>query len=183
MMNYTKKTKITTLIYVSAMDTTKPINTSHQDFIDIVPAPNLGMTQSDTSDVYKESLFTLGTNIPQSNGISTIREPSDISVSQTNNFSSVLDAEFFYPTSKLYNKLAAEQDEQANNDTESATALPLIRKGNRTDNKIGGNESSKNQVTPPVRSPVYPTLPSSTPVLHDISEILHQNESESTYKI
>jgi hypothetical protein len=133
------------------------------------------MTQSDTSDAYKESLLILGTNIPQSNGISSTREPSDISDLQTKNFSSALDADLFYPTSKLYN-------EQAYNGTESATALPLIRKGNRTNNKLGGNESSKTQVTPPVRSPVYPTLPSSTPVLHNISEILHHNESESMYK-
>lgn len=165
------------------MDTTKPISTSHRDFIEIVPAPNPGMTQSGTSDAYKESLFILGTNIPQSNGISSTKEPSEISDLQTKNFSSAPDADLFYPTSKLYNKLAAEQDVQANNGTISVTALPLIRKGNRTNNKIGGNESSKTQVTPPVRSPVYPTLPSSTPVLHNISEILHHNESESMYKM
>ncbi|XP_023711977.1 atrial natriuretic peptide-converting enzyme isoform X2 [Cryptotermes secundus] len=161
------------------VDTTKPISTSHQDFIEIVPAPNFGMTQSDTSDTNKELLLILGTNIPQSNGISSTREPSDISNLQTKNFSSTDDAHLFYPTSKLYNKLATEQDEQGNNGTVSTTALPLIRKSNRTNNKIVGNESSRTQVTPPVRSPVYPTLPSSTPVLHNISEILHQNESES----
>jgi hypothetical protein len=168
------------LLYISVADTAKPINTSHQDFIEIVPAPDLRTsTQSGTSDTYKESRFTLGT-IPHSNGISTTRNPSDISVLQTNDFSSTFDARFFFPTSKLYNKPAVQQDEQANNDTESAAALPLVRKGNRTNNKIVENESNKNRVTPSVRSPVYPTLPSSTSVLHDISEILHHNESEST---
>jgi hypothetical protein len=164
------------------VDTTKPVNISHQDFVEIIPAHNLGMTQSDTSGAYNQSRFILRTNIPQSNGISSTREPADISDLQTKNFSSPLDADLFYLTSKLYNKLAAEQDEQANNGTVSATALPLISKGNRTNNKIGGNGSSKTQVTPAVRSPVYPTLPSSTPVLHNISEILHHNESESMYK-
>jgi hypothetical protein len=57
--------KITILIYVSAVGATKPINTVHQDFIEIVPAPNLGMIQSDVFDLYKESLFTLKTKLPQ----------------------------------------------------------------------------------------------------------------------
>lgn len=145
-----------------------------------MPAPNLGTsTQSDTSDTYKESLITLGTNIPHSNGISTTKDPSDTSVLQTNDFSSTFDAGFLFPTSKLYNKPAVQQDEQVKNDNDSAAALPLIRKGNRTNNKIMANENSKNEVTPFARSPVYPTLPSSTSVLHDISEILHHNESES----
>jgi hypothetical protein len=157
----------------------KPINTPHKDFIEIVAAPDIGTsTQSETSGTYKGSLFTLGTNMPHSNGISTTRSPSDISVLQTNDFSSTLDARFFFPTSKLYNKPSAQQDERANNNTKSTAALPLVRKGNRT-NKITDNESNKNQVTSSVRSPVYPTLPSSTSVLHDISENLHQNESES----
>jgi len=127
--------------------------------------------------------FTSGTHVPQSNGISTTRDPSDVTVLQTNNFSPTLDAKFLYATSKLYHKPTVQQDELANGDSESATALPVIRKGNRTNNKIVGNESKKNQFTPPVRSPVYPTLPSSTHVQHDISEILRQNETESGYTI
>jgi hypothetical protein len=99
---------------------------------------------------------------------------------QTENFLSAFDADLIVPVSELY--LTDEQDDQVNNGTESATALPLVKKGNRTNNKIWGNESGKAQVTPPARSPVYPTLPSSTSVLHDISEILHHNESESTYE-
>lgn len=123
------------------------------------------------------------TSIPQENGLSTTKEPSDISVLQTNVFSPTFDARFFYPTSKLYNKSGVQQDEQADIDSESATALPLIRKGDKTNNKIVGHESSKKQVTTPVRSPVYPTLPSNTPVLHSVSEILHHSESESMYKM
>ncbi|KDR21560.1 Low-density lipoprotein receptor-related protein 4 [Zootermopsis nevadensis] len=160
-------------------DTAKPINTSHQDFIEIVPAPDLGIsTQSDTSDTYKE-LLTLGTNTPHSNGISTTRNPSDISVQQTKDFLSTFDDGLFFPSSKLYNKPAVQQNKQTNNDTEFAAALPLVRKGNRINNKITENESSKNRVTASARSPVYPTLPSSTSVLHNVSEILHHNESES----
>jgi hypothetical protein len=49
------KTVITVLIYVSDVGTTKPINTSHQDFIEIVPARGLGMTQTDISYPYKQS--------------------------------------------------------------------------------------------------------------------------------
>jgi hypothetical protein len=170
------------LIYISVSGTESPLNSSHQNTIEIVQVPSLGTTQSGTSDMYKESLFTSGTNVPQSNGISTTRAPSDVTLLQTNNFSPTFDAKFFYPTSKLYNKPTVQQDEQANN-TGSATALPLIRKGNRTNNKIAGNESRKNQVTPPLQNPVSPTLPSSTHVRHDISEILHQNETESEYKM
>ncbi|XP_069687000.1 atrial natriuretic peptide-converting enzyme isoform X2 [Periplaneta americana] len=165
----------------SVTDAAKPINVSRQDFIEIVPAPNLGTsTQSESEDIYKTTHFT---NIPPSNAISTTKEPSDSSVLQSNGFSPTLDAEFLYPTSKLNNKPVLQKDElseqQANNDTESATALPLIKKGNRTNNKIVGNENGKKQVTPPIRSPVYPTLPSSTPVFHDVSEILQHNESDS----
>jgi hypothetical protein len=127
--------------------------------------------------------FTSGTYVPQSDGISTTRDPSDVTVLQTNNFSPTFDTKFLYPTSKLYSKPTVQQDEQANGDSESATALPVIRKGNRTNNKIVGNENKKNQVMPPVRSPVYPTLPSSTHIQHDISEILQQNETESEYTI
>jgi len=127
--------------------------------------------------------FTSGTYVPQSDGISTTRDPSDVTVLQTNNFSPTFDTKFLYPTSKLYSKPTVQQDEQANSDSESATALPLIRKGNRTNNKIVENENKKNQVMPPVRSPVYPTLPSSTHIQHDISEILQQNETESEYTI
>ena len=148
-----------------------------------VQTPSLRTTQSDISDIHKEFPFTSGTHIPQSNGISTTRDPSDITVLQTNNFSPTFDTKFFYPTSKLYSKPTFQQDELANNDSESATALPLIRKSNRTNNKVVGNENKNNQVTPPLRRPIYPTLPSSTHVQHDVSEILHRNETESEYKI
>jgi hypothetical protein len=148
-----------------------------------VQTPSLSTTQNDTSDIHEELPFTSGTYVPQSNGISTTRNTSDVTVLQTNNFSPIFDAKFLYPTSRLHNKPTLQQDEQANSDSESATALPLIRKGNRTNNKIAGNESKKNQVTPPVRSPVSPTLPSSTHILHDISDLLHQNETESEYTI
>jgi hypothetical protein len=171
------------LIYISVSGTEGSLNTSRQNTIETVQAPGLGTTQSGAPDIYKESLFTSGMSVPQPNGISTTRDPSDVTDLQTNNFSRTFDAKFFYPTSKLYNKPTVQQDEQENNDTESATALPLIRKGNRTNNKIAGNERKKNQVTPPVQSAVSPTLPSSTHVQHDISEILHQNETESEYKI
>lgn len=173
---------VVTLIYISVSGIARPLNTSDQGSIETVQAPSLGTTQSGTADIYKESLFPPGKNIPQSNGTPTTGEPSDVTVLQTNNFSPTFDVKYFYPTSKLYNKPAGQQDEQADNDTESATALPLTRKGNRTNNKIGGNERRKNQVTPPVRSPVSPTLPSSTHIRHDMSEILHQNETESEYK-
>jgi hypothetical protein len=126
--------------------------------------------------------LTSGTYVPQLDGISTTRDPSDVTVLQTNNFSPTFDTKFLYPTSKLYNKPTVQQDKQTNNSL-SATALPVIRKGNRTNNKIVGNESKKNQVTPPARSPVYPTLPSSTHIQHDVSEILQQNETESEYTI
>lgn len=174
---------VITSIYISVSDTEQPLNTSHQNTIETVQTPSLSTTQSDTADIHKESPFTSGTHVPQSNGISTTGDPSDVTVLQTNNFSPTFDAKFLYPTSKLYNKPTVQQDEQASSDFGSATALPVTRKGNRTNNKIVGNESKKNQVMPPVRSPVYPTLPSSTHVQHDISEILHQNETESEYTI
>jgi len=174
---------VITLIYISVSDTENPLNTSHQNTIETGQTPSLSTTQSDISDIHKELSFTSGTHVPQSNGISTTRDPSDVTVLNTNNFSPTFDAKFLYPTSRLYDNPTVQQDEQASSDSGSATALPIIRKGNRTNNKIVGNESKKNQVMPPVRSPVYPTLPSSTHVQHDISEILHQNETESEYTI
>jgi len=174
---------VVTLIYTSVSDTEKPLNASRQNTIETAQTPSLFSTQSDTSDIHKELAFTSGTYVPQSDGISTTRDPSDVTVLQTNNFSPTFDTKFLYPTSKLYSKPTVQQDEQANSDSESATALPLIRKGNRTNNKIVENENKKNQVMPPVRSPVYPTLPSSTHIQHDISEILQQNETESEYTI
>jgi hypothetical protein len=148
-----------------------------------VQTPSLSITQNDTSDIHEDLHFPSGTHVPQSNGISTTKNPSDVTVLQTNNFSPTFDAKFLFPTSKLYNKPIVQQDEQASSDSESATALPLVRKGNRTNNKIVGNENKKNQVTPPVQSPVSPTLPSNTQIQHDISDFLHQNETESEYTI
>lgn len=174
---------VITLIYISVSDTENPLKTSHQNTIETGQTPSLSTTQSDISDIHKELSFTSGTHVPQSNGISTTRDPSDVTVLNTNNFSPTFDAKFLYPTSRLYDNPTVQQDEQASSDSGSATALPIIRKGNRTNNKIVGNESKNNQVMPPVRSPVYPTLPSSTHVQHDISEILHQNETESEYTI
>ncbi|PSN45884.1 hypothetical protein C0J52_11038 [Blattella germanica] len=168
----------------SQSDKEKTINSSNQDFIEIVPAPNLGTsTISESSDNFDRSLFTSDTNNPVSNGISTTKEPLDPSVLQANGFSPSFDNGFFYPTSKLFNKPETDNDkipnEEPNNDSESATALPLIRKGDRSGNKFIGKDGTKNQDTPPIRSPVYPTLPSSTSILHDVSKVLHQNESES----
>ena len=100
-------------------------------------------------------------------------------------FSPSFETGFFYPTSKIFNKASTGKekisDEENNNDTDSATALSLIRKGDRTRNKIAGKKSDNNQMTLPARSPVYPTLPSSTSVLHDVSEVTYHNDSESMY--
>ncbi|KAJ9587711.1 hypothetical protein L9F63_018862, partial [Diploptera punctata] len=164
-------------------DTAKPINASKQDFIEIVPAPNLGTsTISESSDNFDSSLFTSRTNVPVSNGISTTEEPVDGSAVESDGFSPSFDSGFFYPTSKFFNKASAGSEKVSNeensNDTDSGTALPLIKKGDTTRNRITGKDSGKNQDASG-RNPVYPTLPSSTSVIHDVSEVIYHNDSES----